>query len=169
MTTLVSLLFITIIPINCKITNCSLYLFVCFLKDHHNYFLASTQLLISGKSISRYASYSLIFSPLRSIINREQHEKYLYNQSRKIWNVWSYKRALHSSILKWVCCVICITMLCFAFSSCCATFKVKNNIISIPASSALTLVLHQSHNACTTNRLTYMAVKKGMELKGKLQ
>jgi len=28
------------IPIDCKITNFSLYLFVSFLKDYHNYFLA---------------------------------------------------------------------------------------------------------------------------------
>ena len=37
--------------------------------------------LISGKPISQYALYSLIFSPLRSVINREQHEKHPYNQS----------------------------------------------------------------------------------------
>ena len=37
--------------------------------------------LISGKLFSQYALYSLIFSPLRSIINREQHKKYPYNQS----------------------------------------------------------------------------------------
>ena len=37
--------------------------------------------LISGKPISQYALYSLIFSPSRSIINRKQHEKYPYNQS----------------------------------------------------------------------------------------
>jgi len=36
--------------------------------------------LISGKPVSQYALYSLIFSPLRSIINREQHKKYPYNQ-----------------------------------------------------------------------------------------
>ena len=31
--TLVSLLFITMIPIDCKITNFSLYLFVCFFRE----------------------------------------------------------------------------------------------------------------------------------------
>ena len=36
--------------------------------------------LISG-NISQHTSYSLIFSPLHRIINGEQHEKYLYNQS----------------------------------------------------------------------------------------
>ena len=38
-------------------------------------------MLISGKSISQYTSYSLIFNPLHSTINRKQHEKHLYNQS----------------------------------------------------------------------------------------
>jgi len=37
--------------------------------------------LISGKLVSQYTLYSLIFSPLRIVINREQYEKYLYNQS----------------------------------------------------------------------------------------
>ena len=40
-----------------------------------------TQLIISGKSVSQCTSYSLIFSLLNSIINREQHENHLYNQS----------------------------------------------------------------------------------------
>ena len=66
--------FIYIIPIDCKITNFSLYLFVSFLKDYHNYFFVHAQLLISGKPVSQYTSYSLIFSPLHSIINGEQHK-----------------------------------------------------------------------------------------------
>ena len=81
MAILVSFLFIYMIPIDCKITNFSLYLFAYFLKDYHNYFLARAQLLISGKSNSQYALNSLIFSPLHSVINGEQHEKYRYNQS----------------------------------------------------------------------------------------
>jgi len=71
--------FLTFIPIDCKITNFSLYLFVCFLKDYHNCFFACAQLIISGKPVSQYASYSLIFSPLRSVINGEQHERCPYN------------------------------------------------------------------------------------------
>jgi len=63
------------IPIEYKITNFSLYLLVCFLKDYHNYFFAHAQLIISRKPVSYYASYSLIFSPLRSVINGEQHKK----------------------------------------------------------------------------------------------
>jgi len=62
------------IPIDYKITN-SLF------GDYHNYFSVHAQLLISGKSISQYASYSLIFSPLHSIANEEQHKNHLYNQS----------------------------------------------------------------------------------------
>ena len=70
------------IPIDCKITKFSLYLFVSFLKDYQNYFLARAySYLISGKLDSQYALYSLIFSPLYSVINREQHKKYPYNQS----------------------------------------------------------------------------------------
>ena len=39
---------------------------VCLLfADHQNYFLTRTQLLISGKPISQYASYLFIFSPLQ--------------------------------------------------------------------------------------------------------
>ena len=43
MTTLVSLFIITMIPIDWKINNFSLYLFVCFFKD---FFLVRAQLLI---------------------------------------------------------------------------------------------------------------------------
>ena len=39
-----------------------------------------------------------------------------------------------------------------ALRTCWATFKVKNNIRSTPASSALTLVWHQSHYVQTANR-----------------
>ena len=46
--------------------------------------------------------------------------------------------------------------LCFvsllAFRICWATFQANNNVRSAPASSALTLVLHQSHNVSTANR-----------------
>jgi len=38
--------------------------------------------LLSGKTFSQYALYSLIFSPLLgSVIKGEQHEKYLYDLS----------------------------------------------------------------------------------------
>ena len=72
---------INVVPIDCKITNFSIYLFVCFLRDYHNYFLAPAQLIGSRKSVSQYTFYSLILSPLLSVITREQHEKHFYNQS----------------------------------------------------------------------------------------
>jgi len=76
-----------------------LYLFVCFLKVEHDYFLACALLLISGKPVSQYTSHLLTFSPLRSIINGEQHGKYFYNQSIqplwKIRNVRSLKWGPH--------------------------------------------------------------------------
>jgi len=55
------LLFIYMIPIDCKITNFFLYLFVSFLKDYHNYFLArapTVQLTgnIAGTRTTRHAS-----------------------------------------------------------------------------------------------------------------
>jgi len=37
-------------------------------------------MIISGKPVSQYASYLLIFNPLHSIINGEQHEKYFFSQ-----------------------------------------------------------------------------------------
>ena len=80
MTTLVFLLFIYMISIDCKITNFSLYLFVSFLKITRIISWRAPSYLISGKPTSQYALHSLIFSPLCSVINREQHEKYPYNQ-----------------------------------------------------------------------------------------
>ena len=82
MITLVFLLFIYMIPIGCKITNFSLYLFVSFfLKITIINFWHAPSYLISGKPDSQYALYSLIFRLLHSVINREEHEKYPYNQS----------------------------------------------------------------------------------------
>ena len=57
------LLFITIIPITCKITNFSLHLFVSFLKEITIIISWRAQLLIGSKPVSQYASYSLIFNP----------------------------------------------------------------------------------------------------------
>ena len=53
--------------------------------DHDNSFLMHAQLLISRKtnrqSIRQYTSYSSVLSPLHCVINGEQHEKHLCNQS----------------------------------------------------------------------------------------
>jgi len=43
-------------------------------------------------------------------------------------------------------------MLRFVSSLCWATFQAKDNVRSAPASSALTLVSHQSHSAHSANR-----------------
>ena len=51
------------------------------------FFLVHTQLLISKGFVSHYILYpliflySLIFNPLHSVINGEQHKNHLYNQS----------------------------------------------------------------------------------------
>jgi len=47
-----------------------------------------------------------------------------------------------------------------------ATFQAENSVRSTLAGSALTLILHRSHNAHTTNCHLYAAVEKGVELKG---
>ena len=77
---LVSLLFITMIPIDCKINNFFLHSFVCFFmssayrfkrkNDNKNSFLACAQTLISRKSVSHYALY--VFSDFQPIT---QHYK----------------------------------------------------------------------------------------------
>ena len=36
---------------------------------------------VCRKFVSQYTSYLPIFIPFHSVINRKQHEKYLYNQS----------------------------------------------------------------------------------------
>ena len=46
-----------------------------------------------------------------------------------------------------------------------ATFQAKNNVKSAPASSAFTIVLHQSHNTCTVNRHLHTKEER-MEYKG---
>ena len=99
-----------------------------FLKDYHNYFLVRAQLLINGKPVSQYVSCSLIFNPLRSVINGEQHEKY------------------------WSRCTVSLCFISFLCSLCWVKFQAENDLRSAPASSALSLVSHQSHNVLTANR-----------------
>ena len=78
------LLFITMIRIDCKITNFSLYLFVRFftsnanrnIRGHIKILFGMHPALISRKSVSLYALYSLIFSPLH---NREKHKSFSTN------------------------------------------------------------------------------------------
>ena len=142
------------IPNDWKITNFSFYLFVCFLKIT---IIISwrAQLLISGKPISQYASYSLIFSPLRSVIyiNGEQHDKHLYNQSSN----YSLIVKAHASFinLKVGVTLDCNVSLRFvllpALRILWAAFQAKNNVRNAPASSALTLVSYLGHNTHAAN------------------
>jgi len=106
--------------------------------------------LVSGKPVSQYASYSLIFSPLRSIINREQYKKYLFINPAITENE-------ECSIVK--ACLIYrfkvgvlldhgfVSLL--AVRTCWTAFQAKNNTRS---GSALTLVSHRSHKVRIANR-----------------
>jgi len=71
-------------------------------ENHHDSFLVHAQLLVR-KSDSQHASYLLIFNPLNSVIDREQHEKHLYKQSshyrkREMFNCQSTHQLLIDSI-----------------------------------------------------------------------
>ena len=138
MTTLVSILFITMIPIYYKITNFSVCLLFLRERDHQNYLLTCTQLIISRKFVSQYILYSFIFSPLHNIINREKHEKHLYSQSS---HYGKYRMADHQSACPsycyksgYVALTWCFTKLRFTSSSfnVWLTFKAKNNIRKCP-------------------------------------
>jgi len=66
---------------------------------------------VSGNPDSQYALYSLIFSPLCSVINREQTKSILTINpaiTENIQNVRSLKRTPHLSILKWACLLIMV-------------------------------------------------------------
>ena len=90
---------------------------------------------------------------IRSLISREQHEKYLYNQSSHYRNVRLLMCAPRLLIEKWVCYLNTTLCLLLIVWTCYAMFQAKSNIRSAPASSALTLVSHRSHNARTANLL----------------
>jgi len=82
------------IPIACKITYFSLYLFVNFFWKHNNFgwFIHAycfkkkngwhaPRGLIIETPISQYTLYSAMFCQLHSNISKEQHEKHLCNSS----------------------------------------------------------------------------------------
>ena len=99
--------------------------------------------------------HSFISSPLCSVINREQHEKYPYNQ-------FSHNRKYtQSSIVQTRALFIDFKVgvsFGYGFISllvvriCWTAFQARNNVWSAPAGSALTLVSHRSPNARTENR-----------------
>ena len=138
MTTLVSLLFITMVPFDSK-----LLIFPCTcayrfkrLNDYQNSILVHVQLLICGKFVSQYTLYSLTFNPLHSIV--EQHEKHLYNQSShdRKYGMFRLRHALQLPIKimgvplqSW-----CITMLHFQLlQTLWVTFQATNSVRSTPA------------------------------------
>ena len=137
-----------------------------------------TQLLISGKYITQYTSYSLIFNlhitqcyktknSTKSIstINRAITKK------RDIFDCLSVPQTQQLLIEKWVCCSVMplyhYTLLPAIWTHW-ITVQAKNSIRNAPASAVLTLVSHQSHNVHTTN--CHLRSKKWStkEIKGKL-
>ena len=84
--------------------------------------------LASVLNIHSFSAHYAVFS-LRSVINGEQHEKYLYQPLRKICSIWLLKR---TSIINWKVGVsldhdvsLCFLLL-LALQTCWATFQAKN-------------------------------------------
>ena len=103
-------------------------------------------ILIISQYVSQYTSYSLIFNPLRmentmksiATINPAIMENTEHSIDLKVCVTLDHDVSLHFVSL-------------LAIRTRWATFQAENNIRSAPASSALILVSHQSHNACTAN------------------
>jgi len=99
-----------------------------------------------------------IFSPLCSVINREQHEKHLCNQTSHYGKYGMHDcQSTHPSYWYKSGCVTlawCISTLCFASSSSniWLPFQAKNNVRSAPCLQCIYVSLTPSHNARTTNR-----------------
>ena len=104
-------------------------------------------------SVNQYALYSPIFSQLHSIINGEQHEKYLYN---KFSHYGKYKNFncedtrpsfwFKSGCVAWSqsITILCLRLLWPLW----VTFQVKDSVRSAPASTTLTQVSHWSDDVC---------------------
>jgi len=58
-----------------------------------------TPRLIIGKPVSQYASYSAMFCPLHSNLDKEQHDKYLCNPTSHYSNYGEYTRETHAPYL----------------------------------------------------------------------
>jgi len=149
-TTLVSLIFITMIPIDCKITIFSLYLFASFLI---NYFLASAQILICVNSLASTLCvhpFSAHYTALQSVNSMKSIStiKPAITENTecltvKVPPIYRLKVAVspdHGVPLWFI-----------SLWTLWATFQAKNNVRSTPTSNAPTLVSNQSHNARTTN------------------
>ena len=96
------------------------------------------------------------FQPITQLYKRTKAWKaslWSIQPLRKIWKVWLLR---HTLVINWNSgCVTwswCTTMLHFQLlRTLRVTFQVENSVRSTPASTALTLVSHRSHNAHTTN------------------
>ena len=104
----------------------------------------------------------------RELIHGEQHKKYLYNQSShngkiQMFNRWSVASFINLKVgMPLYHGVLLRFFSLLAVRTCWVTFQPKNNVRSTPTSFALTLLLHWSHNMCTTI-ITYVPGEKGME------
>ena len=98
------------IPIACKITDFSLYLFVYFFENIIIFSLHIAIVLgeysremctpiIIEEPISQYASCSAMFCPLHSNIGKEQHEKHLCNPSSHYREYGEYTRETRAPYL----------------------------------------------------------------------
>ena len=137
-----------------------------FLRDHYNYFLMCTQLIISGKCF--------VFTHFQSITEHYKQRTAWKASLQSIQLLRKYRMLDHQSPrpsywYKSGCIALtrCISMLCFAssYSNIWLTFQPKNNT----RRALLALHLPKSHTEAirrVTQIVTYVAVEKGMEYKG---
>ena len=106
------------IPIDCKITNFSAHLFLCFFLKITIIISWCTQLIISAEPVSQCTSYLLIFSPIT------QHYKWRKNSTTKISTIYNQSNPyenMESSIVK-----ACASFIYFKVThhwSCCGWWK----------------------------------------------
>ena len=118
--------------------------------------MVPTELLISGKLFSQYASYSLIFSPSQSIISEGQHKKHLYNQAShyrkyRMFNHLGAPPIINSGYIAWSWCITTHYFLLLSLWTLWVASQAMNSVRSVPASSLLSQVSHRSHDVSTTN------------------
>ena len=136
MITLDSLLFITMIPIDCKITNFSLHLFVCFfLRDHHNWW-APNKLLAENPLASTLHIQS--FSAHYTVLWTENSMKTISSITPAIIENMEYTIVkahvpvidMKLGVSTWHCVSLCFVSL--PASNVWLPFQAKNNARSAP-------------------------------------